>query len=118
MTSIASPYRPPISPPSSKKRVFADVGTDSIRQPKKRLQSVNLPSKFSGAILRPSVPVQKSAPQFTGLEGYLKLDLHFIESTKATEEDEAKRTVQDSSESSYKSLLTERRRLVSECLPT
>lgn len=113
MTSIAPSYRPPLTPPPTKKRVFTDIGADPIRQPKKRLQSLNLPSKFSGATSRPLMAVPKPATQLTGLEGHLKLDLHFVESTKATEDDEAKLSVQIHSDSSYKALLVERRHLVS-----
>jgi hypothetical protein len=58
------------------------------------------------------MPAQKQASQLTGLEGHLKLDLHFVESSKATEDDEANRGVQVSSESSCKALLVERRHLV------
>jgi hypothetical protein len=113
MTSIAPSYRPPLTPPPTKKRGFAELSPESVRQPKKRLQSLNLPSKFSGAVYKPSMPTQKPAIQSTGLEGYLKLDLDFVEATKATEDDEAKRRVQISSDSSYRALLIERRHLVS-----
>jgi hypothetical protein len=113
MTSIAPSYRPPLTPPPTKKRGFAELSPESIRQPKKRLQPLNLPSKFSGTAYKPSMPVQKPATQLTGLEGQLKLDVDFVEATKATEDDEAKRTVQISNDSSYKALLIERRYLVS-----
>jgi len=116
MTSIASPYHHPLTPLSSKKRVFAEANTDSIRQPKKRLQQVNLPSKFSGTAVKSSMPVPKPATQLTGLEGHLKLDQDFVESSKATEDDETKRSVQISSDSSYEALLAERRHLVSDDL--
>jgi len=90
-----------------------ELSPESIRQPKKRLQSLNLPVKFSGAVYRPSMPITKPAAQLTGLEGYLKLDLDFVEATKDTEGDEAKRSVQISSDSKYRALLIERRHLVS-----
>jgi hypothetical protein len=57
--------------------------------------------------------IPKPATQLTGLEGSLKLDLDFVEATKATDDDEAKRNVQISSDSSYRALLSERRHLVS-----
>jgi hypothetical protein len=113
MTSVAPSYRPPLTPPPSKKRGFAELSPESIRQPKKRLQSLNLPPKFSGAAYRPSMSIPKPATQLTGLEGSLKLDLDFVEATKATDDDEAKRNVQISSDSSYRALLSERRHLVS-----
>ena len=113
MTSIAPSYRPPLTPPPTKKRGIAELSPESIRQPKKRLQSLNLPSKFSGTAYKPSMPIPKSAMQLTGLEGHLKLDTDFVEATKATEDDEAKRSVQISSDSSYRALLLERRHLVS-----
>ena len=59
------------------------------------------------------MPISKPATQLTGLEGHLKLDVGFVEATKATEDDEAKRSVQISSDSSYRALLIERRHLVS-----
>jgi len=59
------------------------------------------------------MPIPRPATQSTGLEGYLKLDIDFVEATKATEEDEAKRSVQISSDSRYRALLFERRHLVS-----
>ena len=60
------------------------------------------------------MPIPKPAAQATGLESHLKLDVDFVEASKATEDDEAKRTVQISSECSYRALLAERRHLVSE----
>jgi len=113
MTSIAPLFRPPLTPSSSKKRGCAELSPESGRLPKKRLQSLNLPPRFSGTILKPSMPITKSAAQLTGLEGHLKLDIDFVEASKATQEDEAKRSILSSGESSYRVLLAERRHLVS-----
>lgn len=113
MTSIAPSYRPPLTPLPTKKRGIAEHSPESIRQPKKRLQLLNLPAKFSGSAYKSPMPIQKPATQLTGLEGHLRLDIDFVEATKATEDDEAKRSVQISSDSSYRALLIERRHLVS-----
>jgi hypothetical protein len=113
MTSIAPSYHPPLTPPPTKKRGYAELSPESIRQPKKRLQPLNLPSKLSMAAYKPPMPTQKPATQLTGLEGHLKLGMDFVEATKATEDDEANHTVQICSDSSYRALLIERRHLVS-----
>lgn len=112
MTSIAPSFRPPLTPPPTKKRGFAELSPESVRQPQKRLQPLNLPPKFSGAVCKPSMPIPKPATQSTGLESHFKLDVDFVDASKATEDDEAKRTVQISSQSSYRALLAERRYLV------
>ena len=59
------------------------------------------------------MPIPKPLTHSTGLEGHLKLDVEFVDASKATEDDEAKRIVQTSGDSSYEALLIERRHLVS-----
>jgi hypothetical protein len=113
MTSFAPSFRPPLTPPATKKRGIAEPSPESGRQLKKRLQPLNLPPRFSGSVFKTSMPTPRPATQSTGLEDYLKLDVDFVEATKATEEDEAKRSVQVSSDSRYRALLFERRHLVS-----
>ena len=76
------------------------------------MKRLNLPQKFSGSISKGPAAVPKPAMELTGLEGVLQLDQQFVEATKATEDDEARRNVQKSNESSHEDLIVEKRYLV------
>ncbi len=124
MASVASPYRPQLSPTSDKKRPLSSLGGTITRPPIKRLKSLNLPSKLSRVAPRGAVALAKpasgtmpgpkaaSTAERTGLEGYLDLDQQFVEATKATDDDESRNSVQISTEANYETLINERKQMV------
>lgn len=109
MASVASNYLAPHTTTPTKKRSFPEYGNGSSS---KRL---NLAPKYSASMSKSLAVTSKPALELTGLEGILQLDQPFVEATKATEDDEARRSVRESAESSHEDVTIEKRYLVGDC---
>jgi hypothetical protein len=109
MASVASNYLAPHTTTPTKKRPFSEYGSGSSSK------RINLAPKYSSSMSKSVAVTPKPAMELTGLEGILQLDQPFVEATKATEDDEARRSVWESTKSSHEDLAIEKRHLVGDC---
>lgn len=109
MASVASNYLPPHTATPTKKRPFSEYGSGSTGK------RINLAPKYSASMSKSHAVTPKPAIELTGLEGILQLDQPFVEATKATEDDEARHSVRESTKSSHRDSVIEKRHLVGDC---